>query len=106
MLTAEIGIPLTVLFSGLVAAILWRGFQLLQLWLKLTPTPSYRWREDRLIIFTFLLAFCSIVVFNLSDVTLFDFRVNLLAWIILSAIAGVVHYHQSLFLWQELDQRR
>lgn len=106
MLTAEIGIPLTLLFSGLVAGILWRGFQLLHLWLKLTPTPSYQWREDRIIIFAFLLAFCSVVVFNLFDVTLFDFRVNLLAWIILSAIAGVLHYHHGLFLWQELGQRR
>jgi O-antigen ligase len=58
---------------------------------------------DRLIIFTYLITFSSCVLFNLLDVSLFDIRVNLLGWLLLSAIGGIVNHYQGILLWQKLD---
>jgi len=43
---------------------------------------------DRLIYFSFLIAFCSIAIFSLFDVTLFDARVNIMGWMLLIGIWG------------------
>jgi hypothetical protein len=59
--------------------------------------------DDRLIIFTYLVAFSSCVLFNLLDVSLFDIRVNLLGWLLLSAIAGIVNHYEGILLWQKLE---
>ncbi|MGL5059812.1 MAG: O-antigen ligase family protein, partial [Microcoleus sp.] len=118
MLTAEIGIPTTLFFIGLVGWILARGVWLLINWPPLSPANTaldgMLVRKtangdliadenltfsstnvgisqeveggDRLIFFSYLLAFGSCTLFNTVDVTLFDFRVNAISWILLAAI--------------------
>ncbi|MEG4076287.1 O-antigen ligase family protein [Microcoleus sp. Pol14C2] len=44
---------------------------------------------DRLIFFSYLLAFVACTLFNTVDVTLFDFRLNTTSWLLLAAICGV-----------------
>jgi hypothetical protein len=44
---------------------------------------------DRLIFFSYLLAFAACTLFNTVDVTLFDFRVNTISWLLLAAICGI-----------------
>lgn len=93
MLTAEAGIPATLLLSGLVAWVLAKGILLL---------ASYPLGRDKLIIFSYLLAFGGCILFNTVDVTLFDLRVNALGWLLLSAICGVV-YFQSSSIMEQVD---
>ncbi|HBB35169.1 MAG TPA: polymerase [Cyanobacteria bacterium UBA8803] len=90
MLTAETGIPATLLLFGLVGYILGEGV------LLLTKCPS-EWEQDRLIIFSYLVAFGGCILFNSVDVTLFDLRVNTLGWLLLSGICGVVINKKRLF---------
>ncbi|MCC5614320.1 polymerase [Nostoc sp. CHAB 5836] len=85
MLSAETGFPSTFLFCALLAWILITGVQLLRKSKYLINT------EDRLIFFSYLLAFVGWFLLNTVDVTLFDFRLNTLSWLILAAICGVVH---------------
>lgn len=105
MLTAETGIPATILFCSLIAWILAQAILLLQVWSKVAPTADkQQWNQDKLILFTYLLAFISCILFNLFDVTLFDLRVNTLGWIILSAICGVVYQYRGLLIWREFNK--
>ncbi|MBP5976537.1 O-antigen ligase family protein [Brasilonema sp. CT11] len=93
MLFAEIGFPTTLLFCGLLVWIFIGGVQVLQ---KLKSVDQ---AEDKLICFSYLLVFVSWVLFNTADVSLFDFRLNTLSWLLLAAISGVVYrhnYHQRL----------
>ncbi|MFW9257212.1 O-antigen ligase family protein [Nostoc sp. CALU 546] len=85
MLSAETGFPSAFLFCGLLAWILITGIQLLQ-------NSKYINAKDRLIFFSYLLAFVGWILLNMVDVTLFDFRLNALSWLILAAICGVVHH--------------
>ncbi|MEH1832324.1 MAG: O-antigen ligase family protein [Nostoc sp.] len=91
MLSAETGFPSTFLFCGLLAWILITGVQLLR-------KSKYINRQDRLIFFSYLLAFVAWVLFNTVDVTLFDFRLNALSWLILAAICGVVYRYDQFNL--------
>ncbi|MHC5934955.1 O-antigen ligase family protein [Nostoc sp.] len=84
MLSAETGFPSTFLFCGLLAWILIIGVQLLR-------KSKYINTQDRLIFFSYLLAFVAWILFNTVDVTLFELRLNALSWLILAAICGVVH---------------
>lgn len=84
MLFAETGFPSTLLFFGLLAWILISGVQFLR-------KSKYINKEDRLIFFSYLLAFVGWVLFNTVDVTIFDFRLNAFSWLILAALCGVVH---------------
>ncbi|MEO1376841.1 MAG: O-antigen ligase family protein [Cyanobacteria bacterium J06635_10] len=79
MLSAETGLPATLLFCGLLGWIFIKGVRLL----RVIP------KEDKLIFFSYLLVFVSWILFNLVDVTLFDFRLNTLLWLMLSTICGV-----------------
>ncbi|MDZ8262478.1 O-antigen ligase family protein [Nostoc sp. ChiQUE01b] len=89
MLSAETGFPSTFLFCGLLAWILIISVQLLQ-------KSKYLNTGDKLIFFSYLLSFVGWILLNTVDVTLFDFRLNALSWLILAAIAGVVHrYHKK-----------
>jgi len=120
MLTAETGIPATLLLFGLVGWVLARGVWLLAHW-PLFPAdikheqiatlekaenaldlnqksiiPSTNQVDcqdlraaDRLIFFSYLLAFVACTLFNTVDVTLFDFRLNTTSWLLLAAICGV-----------------
>lgn len=105
MLTAETGIPATLIFCGLISWILSQAVLLLCVWSNAAPTATkYQWNQDKLMIFTYLLAFAGFTLFNLLDVTLFDLRINTLGWVILSAICGVVYRYRGLLLWREFDQ--
>ncbi|MEH2205430.1 MAG: O-antigen ligase family protein [Nostoc sp.] len=89
MLSAETGFPSAFLFCGLLAWILIISVQLLQ-------KSKYINTGDKLIFFSYLLSFVGWILLNTVDVTLFDFRLNTLSWLILAAIAGVVHgYHEK-----------
>ncbi|MBH8573263.1 O-antigen ligase family protein [Nostocaceae cyanobacterium CENA369] len=87
MLSAETGLPITLLFFSLLGWILFAGIQLLQ-------KSNYIASEDRLIFFSYLVIFGEWLLFNTVDVTLFDFRVNTLFWVFLSAICGIVYHYQ------------
>ncbi|MCC5622213.1 O-antigen ligase [Nostoc sp. CHAB 5715] len=89
MLSAETGFPSTLLFFGLLAWILITGVQLLR-------KSKYINKEDRLIFFSYLLAFGEWVLLNTVDVTIFDFRLNAFSWLILAAICGVIHRYNEL----------
>ena len=82
MLAAEIGIIASLWLYSIVAWVMARGVWLLQHW-------SLQ-KCDRAIFFSYLLAFTGCILFNIFDVTIFDLRVNLLTWIIFSAISGIV----------------
>ncbi|WP_445629841.1 O-antigen ligase family protein [Nostoc sp. DSM 114167] len=88
MLSAETGFPSTCLFCGLLAWILIISVQLLQ---KSKDIDT----GDKLIFFSYLLSFVGWLLLNTVDVTLFDFRLNALSWLILAAIAGVIHRYQE-----------
>ncbi|MEH2070862.1 MAG: O-antigen ligase family protein [Nostoc sp.] len=91
MLSAETGFLTTFLFCGLLGWILITAVQLLR-------KSKYMYREDRLLFFSYLLAFVGWILLNTVDVTLFDFRLNTLSWLVLAAICGVVHrYNQQDF---------
>ena len=83
MLTAEIGIPATLLLVGLV------GWVLLKAIGRMIRTASTQ--ATQLLLFTYVVAFGSCILFNLLDVTLYDLRLNTLSWLLLSAICGVGH---------------
>ncbi|MEG3894744.1 MULTISPECIES: O-antigen ligase family protein [unclassified Microcoleus] len=120
MLTAETGIPATLLLFGLVGWVLARGVLLLMNWpvsaadikqeqiateeveknaLLLNQNSLFnitsqvvcqdKKANDRLIFFSYLLSFAACTLFNTVDVTLFDFRVNTISWLVLAAICGV-----------------
>ncbi len=79
MLSAETGLPTTLLFYGLLAWIFIKSVGLIRIIVK----------EDKLIFFSYLLVFVGWILFNMVDVTLFDFRLNTLLWLMLAAICGV-----------------
>ena len=120
MLTAETGIPATLLLFGLVGWVLARGVLLLANWslfpadIKHEQIATLEKAEnaldlnqksiiistnqvagqdlraaDRVIFFSYLLAFVACTLFNTVDVTLFDFRLNTTSWLLLAAICGV-----------------
>ncbi|PHM09048.1 O-antigen ligase family protein [Nostoc sp. 'Peltigera malacea cyanobiont' DB3992] len=89
MLSAETGFPSAFLFCGLLAWSLIISVQLLQ-------KSKYINTGDKLIFFSYLLSFVGWILLNTVDVTLFDFRLNTISWLILAAISGVVHrYHEK-----------
>jgi O-antigen ligase len=84
MLTAETGIPAALFLFGWVGWIFGKAILLLVNW------SSVNSGEDRLIFFSYLVAFAACTIFNMFDVTLFDFRVNTIGWLLLGAICGLV----------------
>jgi O-antigen ligase len=91
MLAAEIGVLLTLLLSAIIAWILAEGILLLKNWSLIKSK-----QQDSLIYFSYLLAFINFICFNLFDVTIFDLRINLLGWIILSGINGLTMVDRQL----------
>ena len=97
MLSAEVGIPGLLLLLGLIGSAIVRAGILVSIWSVLNPTPGTKqWQQDQLLFLTVIVAFCALSLFNLLDVTLFDLRLNLLAWLLLAAINGVSHHHRQL----------
>ncbi len=82
MLTAETGIPATLFLFGWVGWILGKGVLFLINWSDVNS------RGDRLIFFSYLVAFAACTIFNMFDVSLFDLRVNTIGWLLLAAIFG------------------
>ncbi|MEO1671016.1 MAG: O-antigen ligase family protein [Cyanobacteria bacterium J06631_2] len=82
MLGAETGVISLVLLLAIVATIMFSGAKLLTSWSN---------DESRLILFSYLVAFTSCIIFNLTDVTIFDLRINIITWILFAAIAGVAN---------------
>lgn len=109
MLLAEIGVPATLLFFSLVGWVVYQGLRLLyrpnthQQTLTLqTMSPSLHPHvstssldnaQDQLILMSMLTAFMGCLAFSLFDITFFDARINLMGWLLLSAICGLA-YHQ------------
>ncbi|GAX37287.1 O-antigen ligase family protein [Nodularia sp. NIES-3585] len=89
MLSAETGLPSALLFFGCLAWIWVGGVQLLQ-------KSDYLAKEDRLIVFSYIVVILQWAIFNTVDVTLFDFRLNTISWLFFSALWGVV-YSSSRF---------
>ncbi len=79
MLSAETGIILTLFFCSIIGYILAQTILLLK---EIKP-------QNRLIVFTYLIAFSNGIFFNLFDVTIFDLRINTLTWLLLSGIYGI-----------------
>ncbi len=96
MLAAEIGIPATLVFCGCLLWIFYQGIKLLFNWSSYSTktVKSKQYAGERLIFFSYLVAFFACILFNTVDVTIFDLRLNTLVWIVFSAIAGVV-YHKN-----------
>ncbi len=94
MLTAETGIPFAVLFCGWVIWVVVQGVQLLRDW-SISSDSGRQMARDRLIFFSYIIAFVSCIFFNTVDVTTFDARLNSLGWLVLSAICGVVYNRRA-----------
>jgi O-antigen ligase len=86
MLSAEMGVPATLLFYGLVGWIVYSGVE----WIRGSDD-----RGDRAIVLTYVVAFMACTLFSLLDVTLFDARINTLQWLLLAGIWGVCLRAQS-----------
>ncbi len=91
MLLAETGIPATLFLCALVGSIMVQAIGLLGISALSTPQQNYDWQKNSLMLLTYLLAFGSCTLFNILDVTIFDLRMNLLGWLLLSALSGVVY---------------
>lgn len=87
MLTAEFGIPATLLLLGLVGWPLARVVRLLARSPRRDPLALAP--PDRLVVLSYLLAFSGCILFNIADVTIYELRNNLLGWLLLAALAGV-----------------
>jgi O-antigen ligase len=96
MLAAETGIPAALLFFGLVGWVVVQGSLLLA---SRRPFSSAKAsdRGDRLLYFSYLVAFTGCALFSFLDITLFDVRINLLGWLLLAAIAGIVYGRDESF---------
>ncbi len=84
MLSSNLGIPATI---GLVGLVGWILYQSTRLFLDF----PIQWRSDRTILFTYLVAFAGFMIFNITDVTALELRLNTHAWLILSGICGVFY---------------
>jgi O-antigen ligase len=96
MLAAETGLPATLLLLALVGWVVFQGASLVYRWPSFAPiesSPAFTLPQnngDRLILFTYLTAFLGCTLFSLLDITLFDVRINLLGWLLLAGIFGLV----------------
>ncbi|MGB5634153.1 MAG: O-antigen ligase family protein [Waterburya sp.] len=80
MLSAEAGIAATLLLVAVIGLIMFHAARLLLNWSG---------ADSKLIFFSYVVAFTCFILFNLTDVTIFDLRVNTIAWILLAAISGI-----------------
>jgi O-antigen ligase len=84
MLSSNLGIPATIALFGLVGWILTQGTILFL-------NFPIQWRSERTIFFTYLVAFAGFTIFNITDVTALELRLNTHAWLILASICGIVN---------------
>ena len=81
MLGAETGIINLLIFLIIVGSVLSQG---LIMAIKLKKS-----QQEVILFVSLLMVMGCYIVFNLLDVNLFDFRLNVIAWIILAAISGI-----------------
>ncbi|MEL4895378.1 O-antigen ligase family protein [Crocosphaera sp. Alani8] len=106
MLTSEVGIPATLCLYSLVGWIVIKGvilfkslsntytirndfFKTISKYYKSKNLKRIIKKEFKVIIFSYLVALLSYAIFNIFDVVIFDTRVNLLPWLLLSSINGL-----------------
>lgn len=88
MLSANLGLPATIIFMSLVgwivtcAMILFLSFPI-------------EWHDSRTIFLTFIVAFGGFILSQVSNVTVADLRLNTLAWILLSSLCGLFYRSQQ-----------
>lgn len=87
MLGAEAGIAAMLLLLFVIGSIMLRAIKLLQNWSG----------ASKLIFFSYIVAFTSCILFNLTDVSIFDLRVNTISWILLAVINGLVTNQAAIF---------
>ncbi len=80
MLACEMGIPATVVFYAIVGVVVGRGVQMVG------RLSAFEGRSLVMIV----LAFLGCTIFSFFDVPIFDARINLLGWMLLAGIWGVV----------------
>ena len=95
MLGLEIGLVATLVFCFLVGSVLFITTVKTFFSQQTNLAQASLKKVDKLIIFTYLLAFSCCTLFNLVDVSIFDFRVNTIGWLLLASIAGVVADHSK-----------
>lgn len=88
MLSSNLGIPATIVLCSLV------GWVLAQSMLLFLNFPL-QWRSERTIFFTYLVAFGGFIMFNITDVTALELRLNTHAWLILASMCGLVYRARS-----------
>ncbi|KST65385.1 O-antigen ligase family protein [Mastigocoleus testarum] len=87
MLSAETGLPATIIFCSLIIWILVAG---IKVFIKFI---NYQ-KEDRLIFFSYLVVLGGLILFNTVDVSLFDLRLNTIFWLLMGAVSGVTYRYQ------------
>ncbi|MGD1904609.1 MAG: O-antigen ligase family protein [Leptolyngbyaceae cyanobacterium] len=80
-LSAEAGVPVMVGFTLVIGLICYQG---VRLWQQMTQAP-----EQQALLTGYLISFFAATVFALFDVTLYDSRLNLLAWLTLATMYGL-----------------
>jgi O-antigen ligase len=88
MLFAETGFPCTLIFMGLLTGIFISASQTLLYSKSLTAA-------DKIIFFSYLLAFIGWFLSNTVDVTIFDLRLCTLFWVFLASLCGVVYQNKN-----------
>jgi O-antigen ligase len=88
MLSSNLGVPATIALFGLVGWILTQGTMLFL-------NFPIQWRSERTIYFTYLIAFAGFIVFNITDVTAVELRLNTHAWLILAGIHSMIYRARS-----------
>jgi O-antigen ligase len=88
MFTAETGVIGIIFLSSFVGWIMVKNIILLKQLSRKNVASLFP--EDRLILFTYLIAFGSCILFNCFDVSLFDLRVNIFTWLLLFALGGII----------------
>lgn len=99
MLCASLGVPATICLVGIIGWIVTCGT------LLFLDFPI-EWRHSRTIFFTFLMAFGGFILFNMTDVTLPDLRLNTLAWLLLASICGLFYQSQLSTGSTSMDRRQ
>ena len=88
MLTAETGFVGMILLAATVGLVMMKSMLLMIKWSL--GNQKHQAKSDRLLLFSYLVAFTGCIFFNLFDVTIFDLRINTIGWILFSAITGLV----------------
>jgi O-antigen ligase len=96
MLTVSVGIPIALFFISII------GWMIAKVVLFLCDRKNdgslkanRLSARDRLIVFTYLTAFGCCMIFQTTDVTIFDPRINFLGWFLLAAILGVTQFEMK-----------